>query len=81
MFYAYILKSEKDGKYYFGSYADLELRLKAHNGGKVRSTKGRRPLLVHYFEEFETKQEALRREMYFKSIDGYLFLRSSNIIK
>ena len=80
MFYTYILISEKDGKYYYGSCSDLELRLKQHNAGKVRSTKGRRPLRIHYSEEFLTKLEAVRRELFFKSIDGYLFLRASKII-
>ena len=43
MFYSYILRSLKDGKYYYGSAEDLDLRLAKHNKGDVRSTKGRRP--------------------------------------
>ena len=35
MAYAYILRSEKDGKLYYGSTEDLGSRLKAHNAGKV----------------------------------------------
>lgn len=29
MFYSYILKSEKDGKYYYGSTENLKMRLQA----------------------------------------------------
>jgi putative endonuclease len=80
MFYTYILKSLKDGRFYYGSTSDLEKRLKYHNSGQVKSTKGRRPLVLHYQETFETKQEAIRREMFFKTIDGYNFLKSEGVI-
>ena len=74
-YYAYVLKSEKDGKYYYGSTKDLSKRVAEHNKGKVKSTKSRRPLAIHYFEEFESKTEAIKRERFFKSIDGYKFLK------
>ena len=61
----YILKSSIDGGYYYGYTADLAVRLARHNEGLVRSTKARRPLNVHYFEVFETKTEALKRENFF----------------
>jgi putative endonuclease len=80
MFFAYILKSLKDGRFYYGHTSDIEIRLLDHNNGKVKSTKGRRPFLVHYYESFETKSEAVKRELFFKSIDGYLFLKENNII-
>jgi putative endonuclease len=71
----------KDGSYYYGHSKDLEVRLKRHNAGGVRSTKARRPWKVYYFEEFETKSQAYKRELFFKSIDGYNYLRESGIIK
>ena len=80
MFYAYILKSLKDQKYYYGHASNLDLRLKQHNYGKVKATKGRRPLIIHYFEAFSTKTEAIKRELFFKSIDGYIFLKQNKII-
>jgi len=80
MYYAYILKSLKDGKYYYGSTSDLEKRLKYHNAGKVRSTKHRRTWVLHYFEEFPTKSEAIKREMFFKSKSGYFWLKNEGII-
>ena len=78
-FYAYILKSAKDEKYYYGSTSDLEKRILYHNSGKVKSTKHRRPLRLIYFEEFEFKSEAVKRENFFKSIDGYNWLKRNNI--
>ncbi len=75
MFWTYILKSLKDGKYYYGHASDLESRLMEHNKGRVKSTKSRRPFIIHYFENFDTKSEAAKRELFFKSINGYIFLK------
>ena len=79
-FYAYILKSIKDGGYYYGHCENLEKRLTNHNQGKVRSTKSRRPFIIHYSEQFLTKTEAAKREFFFKTIEGYRFLKSQGII-
>ena len=80
MYYTYILKSLKDGTYYKGSTDNLEERIKQHNSGKVRYTKGHLPYQLHYFEEFVTRTEALKREKFFKSVDGYKWLKENNII-
>ena len=50
IYYSYILQSERDGSYYYGHTRDLDARLKAHNQGKVRYTKGHRPWRLHYVE-------------------------------
>ena len=80
VFYTYILKSLYDGTYYYGSTKNLEERLKTHNKGKVRYTKGHRPWEIHYFETFQTRSLAVKRELFFKSIDGYRFLKEKGII-
>jgi predicted GIY-YIG superfamily endonuclease len=80
VFYAYILKSIKDFTYYYGSTKNLQERLKVHNSGKVRYTKGHMPYKIHYHETFETNAEALSRERFFKSIDGYKWLKTKGII-
>ena len=79
MYFAYILKSQINGQFYYGHTHDLDQRLKAHNSGKTRSTKAGRPWILHYSEAFETKSEAYKREMFFKSIDGYNSLKANNI--
>lgn len=80
LYFAYILKSLKDNRYYYGSCEDLNKRLINHNSKKVKATKNRIPLVIHYFENFENRSEAYRREMFFKSIDGYKWLKQQNII-
>ncbi|RYZ78522.1 MAG: GIY-YIG nuclease family protein [Proteobacteria bacterium] len=79
MFSAYILKSEKDGRYYYGSCKNVENRLFEHNAGKVKATKNRRPFAVCYVEEYMTRSEAYKRELFFKSIEGYRWLKDQKI--
>ncbi|HKI78947.1 MAG TPA: GIY-YIG nuclease family protein [Ignavibacteriaceae bacterium] len=67
MFLVYILKSLITARYYIGHTSDLNKRLKAHNFGNVKSTKGYKPWEVIYTEKFETKSEAFKREMQLKS--------------
>lgn len=62
MNYTYILKC-KDNTFYTGWTNNLEKRLKDHNDGKgAKYTKARRPVVLAYYETFETKEEAMRRE-------------------
>jgi putative endonuclease len=70
MFYTYIILSLKDNKYYIGHTQNLKNRLKLHNAGSVHSTKYRRPFKLVYYETFETKKEAYRREMEIKQMKG-----------
>ena len=79
-FYAYILLSSEDGLHYYGSTSNLENRLKAHNSGKSKFTKGHRPWKNIYSEKFETRSETMRRETFFKSINGRNWLKKENII-
>ena len=68
MNYTYILKC-KDGSLYTGWTNDLEQRVAAHNTGKgAIYTKARRPVELVYFEEFETKEQAMKREYAIKQM-------------
>ena len=80
MFSAYILRSLKDGTYYYGHSKDVEERLKVHNQRKQRYTKGHVPYVLHYSEQYNTRKEAAAREKYFKSMNGYNWLKSHGII-
>ncbi len=80
MYYTYVLRSLRDGTFYFGSTQDLVKRLDEHNEGRVRYTKGHCPYELFYTEEFQSRSEALKREKYFKSIAGYRWLREQRII-
>ena len=68
MNYAYILKCSDD-TYYTGWTNDLEKRVKRHNEGKgAKYTKVRRPVELVYYEEFATKQDAMKREYAIKQL-------------
>ena len=69
-YFAYILLSLKDNKHYIGSSSDVIKRLEYHNAGRQRSTKHRIPFILIYSEEFGSKTEALKRELYLKSLKG-----------
>ncbi|WP_394373211.1 GIY-YIG nuclease family protein [Pedobacter agri] len=56
------------------------MRLIKHNKGDVKSTKGRRPFIIHFYEVFDTRSEAFKREQYYKSVNGYIYLKEQNII-
>jgi putative endonuclease len=75
-YYTYILQSEKDGKNYAGYTQDLNLRFEQHNNGEVESTKYRRPLNLIYFEACLNQKDALKREKYFKTHYGKMFLKN-----
>jgi len=66
MYYTYILKSKVKDTYYIGSCSNLNLRLERHNSGNSRSTKAFSPWEIVYFEEFENKKDAMKREYYIK---------------
>lgn len=64
----YILKCN-DNSLYTGWTNDITHRLKMHNEGKgAKYTRGRGPVELVYFEEFETKQEAMSREAKIKRL-------------
>ena len=68
MNYTYILKC-KDETLYTGWTNDIEKRLEAHNAGKgAKYTRSRRPVELVYLEQFETKEEAMRREWGIKQL-------------
>jgi len=66
--YTYMLKCS-DGTLYTGWTNDLEKRVEAHNSGKgAKYTKARRPVELAYYEEFETKEQAMKREYAIKQL-------------
>jgi putative endonuclease len=73
--YTYILKSKKDGKLYAGCTKNLKLRFEQHTKGKVKSTKDRRPLVLIYYEACLSQGDAFKREKYFKTYYGKMFLK------
>lgn len=68
MHYTYIVRC-KDNTYYTGYTNHLEKRIQAHNEGKgAKYTKGRRPVELVYYEEYEEKCDAMHREWEVKQL-------------
>jgi putative endonuclease len=67
MFYAYVLRSLSAAYYYKGHCKDLQDRLKQHNSGMTRSIRKYIPFEIIYFEEFESLEDAVKREKYSKT--------------
>ena len=68
MNYTYIVECA-DGTYYCGWTKDLEKRIADHNAGKgAKYTRPRLPVKLVYYEEFETKEEAMSREWHIKRL-------------
>ncbi|MDT0605484.1 GIY-YIG nuclease family protein [Croceitalea rosinachiae] len=66
-YYFYAIASKKDGRIYKGVSQDVDQRLKWHNEGKTKSTKGYRPWQLVYVEKVDDLKEALEKEKYYKS--------------
>lgn len=68
MNYIYILECS-DGTLYTGWTTEIKRRVKEHNSGRgAKYTRARRPVVLRYFEEFDTKEEALKRECAIKKL-------------
>ncbi len=67
MHYVYVLKSLKDDNLYIGLTSDLKNRLKEHNDGKTKSTKSRTPFKLIYYEAYNNKTDARKRELELKN--------------
>ena len=87
MAFVYILKSQKNGRYYIGSTLDVSERLKKHNSGQVYSTSRLLPLELMLKQEYasvalarkaELKLKKLKRRDYVERIirDGFIKILS-----
>ncbi len=68
MYYVYFAKSEKNGKIYVGSTNKTpEQRVVEHNQNSNLWTKNNGPFKLIYYEEYLCKQDASKRELFYKS--------------
>lgn len=69
MNYTYIVECA-DGTLYTGWTTNVQKRVKAHNEEKsgAKYTKAKRPVKLVYYEGYETKEEAMRREHAIKQL-------------
>lgn len=75
MFYTYVLWSKEDKKFYTGYSENLERRLQEHRKGHVHTTVRLKAPELIFYEAFVSKEDALRREEYFKTTKGKKILR------
>lgn len=84
MNYVYILRCNDDSLY-TGWTNNLEKRIRAHSDGKgAKYTKAKLPIELVYFEEFEDKIEAMKREYAIKQLkrkDKLDLINNSKYIK
>jgi len=65
-----------NGAYYKGFTNNLEHRYQQHlNGSGAKYTAQHKPVKIAYYEAFETEEEAVKREKYFKSGSGREWLK------
>jgi len=76
MYFTYVLRSKKDNHFYVGFTKDLKARISMHNRGKVRSTAGRQPLSLIYYEACLSETDAINREQYLKTGYGRRYLNN-----
>ncbi len=77
MYYTYILYCS-DGLFYAGHTGDLKTRIYQHSSGQVKYTSCRLPANLVYFEKYETKNVAMKRE---KQLKGWSKIKKINLIK
>ncbi len=65
-YFVYILFSESIDKYYIGYTLDVNARLIKHNFGGTKSTCKGKPWRIVYTEEYNTKTDAIKREIQIK---------------
>lgn len=70
MYDLYILLNETNTRTYTGVTKDVETRVKAHNQGKVISSRPYRPDRIVHTQAFETLSEARQAERFYKSTTG-----------
>ena len=68
--YLYIIRSICNGDLYVGICKDVARRVKEHNAGKNRYTKGLRPWTLAFTETFPSWETARKKEKYYKSGSG-----------
>jgi putative endonuclease len=74
MVYVYVLQSDLDHGLYIGMSRDLRRRFREHQTGESKSTSGRRPWKLIYYESYIEHQDAMGREIFLKSGRGRKFL-------
>ncbi|NQU18142.1 MAG: GIY-YIG nuclease family protein [Candidatus Saganbacteria bacterium] len=71
----YVLRSERDGRFYTGLTVDLEKRIREHQEGLSKYTKNKGPWKLKWYGVFSDIQLAEKFERYLKTGSGIAFCR------
>ena len=74
MYKVYIIYSKQVDQYYTGQTSNLENRLNNHNNSGSKSTKKASDWILKYYEEFQTRGEAIKRESEIKKKKSRKFI-------
>jgi len=73
-FFVYILQSLKDFSYYVGQCDDLDKRMSKHFDGLSKYTSSKRPWRLRYFEVYNSRTDALKRERAIKNMKSRKYI-------
>ncbi len=65
--FLYVIKSQKDGSFYYGSTNNVNRRLMEHNGGRMISTRHKRPWELYFVLRFDPVSHARKIEQILKA--------------
>ena len=74
-FFAKVIQSKINNSLYKGHCQNLETRMKQHNAGLTKSTKGGISYSLVYYETFDNLKDAIKKEKYFKNSCGKTLLK------
>jgi len=73
-FYVYVIRCENDS-FYIGQTDDINKRWLEHKQGKVEWTRKYKPIEIVHYEEYETREQAVRREKELKTGFGRKWIK------
>jgi putative endonuclease len=76
MYYVYVIRSLSRNYIYVGMTNNLKRRIGQHNKGENKTTKPYAPFDLILTEEYITREEARKKEKYYKSGIGKEYLKT-----
>ena len=74
-YFFYIIRSQVTEEFYLGQTSNLEDRMIRHNNKRSNYTKRGTPWILVYYETFLSRKDAINRERFLKSPQGWKTLQ------
>jgi putative endonuclease len=75
-YFTYVLYSETKNRLYIGHTDNMTRRFEQHCKGKVASTKPYIPYKLIYYEKFDSRLDAVKKEKQLKTSKGRDFIKT-----